>query len=80
MSTSGERLVAQVVRESGVHLVSLRHTSKNHLKAKLRNDMQQEMHYVFAGTTCSNRTYRNSLADLKRFARGQFITPERHPS
>lgn len=69
MSAAGERQAREQIRQVGLELVSLAVTSKCHLKARLRAPDGRETLYVFAGTPSDNRSAKNALSALKRFAR-----------
>lgn len=76
----GERRARQQVKESGLELLDLKISGGGHLKAKLRAPDGREEIHVFPGSPGDNqRSYKNKMAELKRFSNGSSTKLERHP-
>jgi hypothetical protein len=76
----GERRAREQVKECGLELVDIRYSGGGHFKAIVRApDGRQECH-VFASTPGDNqRSHKNKVAELRRFARG-ISTKQERPS
>mgnify|MGYP001240611331 CR=1 FL=1 len=67
------KYLLDLVSSAGLRIVEVRTTGSTHIKARLqRPDDGQCANFFFAGTPSERRGFNNKLAELKRFASGEY--------
>jgi hypothetical protein len=61
-----------LTRNAGLTIVDVRVTGSSHVKARLQRPDGREANFFFAGTPSDKRGFNNKLAELRRFASGEY--------
>lgn len=64
--------VRELVSTAGLTLVRCEVSGNSHIKARLQRPDGQQANFYFAGTPSEKRGFNNKLAELRRFACGQY--------
>lgn len=73
--------VLDLVSIAGLRIVDVKMTGGTHIKARLQREDGFTANFIFANSPSEKRGFHNKLADLRRFARGEYnpITPRSKP-
>lgn len=78
MKHRGVKTAEHLIQQTGLQVVSMKHTGSGHLKVRVRAPDGREENQMFPmSTSDSHRGHLNKLAELKRFASGHSIIIER---
>lgn len=61
-----------LTREAGLTIVECHVSGGSHIKARLQRTDGCQANFFFAGTPGEKRGFNNKLAELRRFARGEY--------
>lgn len=61
-----------LTRTAGLSIVTVCITGGTHVKARLQRPDGLQANFIFAGSPSERRGFNNKLAELKRFARGEY--------
>lgn len=64
--------VQSLAKGAGLTIVSLCISGGSHIKARLQRSDGGQANFFFAGTPGEKRGFNNKLAELRRFARGEY--------
>lgn len=64
--------VLSLTRTAGLTIVQCCKTGSSHIKARLQRPDGAQANFIFAGSPSEKRGFNNKLAELRRFARGEY--------
>lgn len=64
--------ILSLTRSAGLTIVECCKTGHSHIKARLQRPDGVQANFFFASTPSEKRGFNNKLAELRRFARGEY--------
>ena len=64
--------ILTLTRSAGLTVIECHKTGGSHIKARLQKPDGMQANFIFASSPSERRGFNNKLAELKRFARGEY--------